>query len=141
MYDLFLFLDDESATIMNDPVLTLDCIPDTLTTKQVRKIFENQFGDHSYIKLESLDTSTWSSAKIGQAMWDIHTLMMDSIAVIPSDNRDIIHDMGESLADMFGNDSSTYAACDTFNKLLKKNAVQILMYPSADSDLWYEDMI
>jgi hypothetical protein len=73
-------------------------------------------------------------------MWDIHTLMMDSIAVIPSDNRDMIHDMGESLADMFGSDSSTYAACDTFNKLLKKNAVQILTYPSADSDLCYEDM-
>lgn len=140
MLNGYLFFDDESATLIEHPVIQVPAGTTELSTDQVREIFLSFFGDYSDEIITPEECADWSKEKIGQAMWDVHCLMMNKVALILPEHEEVITLMGDTLADQFGDDSSTYAACGTFAALLKALSVTIVDFPTSDSDLDYRDM-
>lgn len=139
-YNAYVFYNGETATIVEHPVLqNVAADIDGLTIEQVREVFAYFIGE--YTDAEQIKGhESWSAARIAQAMWDVHTLMFDTCAIISSEHATLISKMGDVLSQQFGGDSSTYAACEAFNTLLLELAVKTIPFPEADSDRWYLDV-
>lgn len=144
-FDLYLFNDDESATIFDDPVLTdVDENIEELSKEQLTKIVVDILKDNSeYTSLEEIEDAkaNWSEEKLAQSVWDVGGLIFDSAAVIDSKHRETLKVVADVLFKQFGDDSSTYRACESFATLLKSLAVKIIPFPSFDGEKYYQEMV
>jgi hypothetical protein len=129
--DVYLFYDDETATIMNEPVARVPLDTEELSGDVVRAILiqclkEN--GLEEYVEL----AAKWEEEKATDAMYDLCTLILDSAALVEQKHAETIELVGAELSKLFGNDSDTYGACGVFNALLKSLAVRVISFPEPD---------
>ena len=130
----YLFFDDESATLFELPVLTLPANTTELTDEMVREILEDCL-HHSPENAKYLPlVAGWDRDKMADAMWELCCLIMNSVALIHPKHAGYLESYGNELAKDFGDDSSTYRACRTFNEMLKQLAVRVIPFPIPDFD-------
>ncbi len=140
---MYPFMDDESATLWNEPVLR-DISSDIadLSRDQLAKVLTDMMAEDKESTPEEIEDAlkNWSYEKLAQAMWDIHCLMFNSAAIVDPCHADMLFKVGEKLSERFGNDSSTYDACASFASILKAVAIKVIPFPAPNSDFYYTEM-
>ena len=132
--DVYLFFDDETATMMDTPVLRVP--PDTqeLTDEMVREILVDCLGhqesNEKYIPL----AAGWDRDKMADAMYALCCLILNNAALIEPKHAETISKVSDALGDCCGGDSSTYNACEAFGNVLKGLAVRVIPFPMPDLD-------
>lgn len=136
-YNLYVFHDDESATLFDYPISTTDDPNQNELTEEQEidlavRCANNQF--HSFTREQ---IKNWSSAMRTTARWDFGSLIFDTIAIVPVEHENTLRVLGNALFESFGDDSSTYRAVETFNSVLKDLAVSTF---KIDCDYGDEDL-
>lgn len=132
--NVYIFCDDETATLFNEPVLQVPEDTKELTDEMVREILIECLGHYKENKKYIPLVANWERDKVADAMWDLCTLIMNSAALIHPKHQEYLETYGNKLAESFGNDSSTYRACDAYNGMLKKLSVRVISFPAPDLD-------
>jgi hypothetical protein len=137
-YLLYPFLDDETATLWSTS--DIHGLPDQeeISHQQLVNIFMEGQGNQPDIP--SSTVAQWSRDKIGQANWDVNTLIFDSVAIVSAEHAEMLKELGETLQEFFGSDGPTYRACKAFNTVLKRMAVKVLPFPGYVDEAYYEEM-
>lgn len=134
LLDVYLFFDDETATMMDTPILQVPANTEELTDEMVREILIDCLGhseeNEQYLPL----VAGWDRDKMADAMWSLCTLILNKAALVPQKHRDTIGKIGEALDDLFGSDSSTYSACASFGRALEGFATRVIPFPMPDLD-------
>jgi len=124
MYHLYVFFNDESATIFNYPFSTTEDPTQTdLTDEQWVDLTMACIGDAPFTHEQ---VANWSREQQTAARWDLGGLIFDTVAILPADLEHSIEVIGDACFDQVGDDSSTYAAVETFNTVLKEFAVKLI---------------
>lgn len=138
-YHLFPYNDDESATILHEPIVTIDTIPPALP-----KEIDHALLAEIYFGLQRINLKEGEQPKY--SMEDLMRMTMDQIAQDISENMtyDFSHvaivphsdavlqmfsDVGEALFELMGDDSSTYRAALAFARILETHSVAKLPFP------------
>lgn len=139
-FNLYVFMDDESATLIECPVLRdVDPNMTELSLEQLREIVRFFYPNDSNCVFKVDEIDGWSREKLGQAMWDGYCLSFSTCAIISETEETKIKLVGEALWKTMGDDSSCYRACEVFATLLKESAVTLVDFPEFDSDKYYDD--
>ena len=132
--DVYLFFDDETATMMDTPVLRVPPNTQELTDEMVREILVDclghQEGNKKYIPL----AAGWDRDKMADAMYALCCLILNNAALIEPKHAETISKVSDALGDCCGGDSSTYNACEAFGNVLKGFAVRVIPFPMPDLD-------
>jgi hypothetical protein len=135
LLDGYLFFDDETATMCDTPSLTgLPANLTELTDDHIREVFIDFISDYTQPKITPEEVMGWSAEKATQAMWSVHTLMLNKVALIHPRHRETIRKAGDALGECCGSDSSTYTACKAFNTMLQGLAVSVIDFPEYNSE-------
>jgi hypothetical protein len=139
-YYVYPFMDDESATIWHAdaPDQTEYIIPGTVDQEEVT---------HEQMVKIALESS--STTYPGQKVWtkkeleamsiqeladhidDFCTLFFDSMAIIPMSRLPELCRASKRATQRMDGDSSTYAAVESFNELVKSLAVKVIEFPQS----------
>lgn len=132
--DVYLFFDDETATMMDTPVLRVPPNTQELTDEMVREILVDCLGyqesNKKYIPL----AAGWDRNKMADAMYALCCLILNNAALIEPKHAETISKVSAALGDCCGGDSSTYNACEAFGNVLKGFAVRVIPFPMPDLD-------
>lgn len=132
--DVYLFFDDETATMMDTPVLRVPADTEQLTDEMVREVLVGCLGhrdeNEKYIPL----AAGWDRDKMADAMWSLSCLILNNAALIDPRHAETISKVSDALGECCGGDSSTYTACGAFSELLKGLAVRVIPFPMPDLD-------
>lgn len=135
MLGIFLFCDDETATIWELPVAFVPEntaeISDEILREIVKSTLSQDDSNSQYVEL----ADSWDRAKLTNAMWDLGGVIFDSAALVPSSDWEYLSQLGETLSKDFGCDSTTYRACAMFNEALKRSALKIIEFPAPNTEL------
>lgn len=135
-YHLFMYHDDESATILNTPVHTIEA------DKPPTELTHDMFAHIVCGLLSSVDPQTIEQclAKTDDQLAEILSedlcLYMTSIGIVPNNKRVLtkLKKGGEALMDTFGDDSACYQAAASFVQM-----VQLVEIGRLDVPQWSED--
>lgn len=132
--DVYLFFDDETATMMDTPVLQVPPGTEELTDEMVREILidclHHQEENEKYIPL----AAGWDRDKMADAMYALCCLILNNAALVEPKHAGTIRKVSDALGECCGSDSSTYNACGAFGDLLKGLAVRVIPFPMPDLD-------
>jgi hypothetical protein len=137
----YVFYNDETATLIEIPSFT--DVPgdlEAVTDDMVREFLWDHINEEWHPGITKEMVMSWSRAKAAQAIWDLCTLIIDTVVLIPKEHESLIKTVGNVLAESMGSDSSTYSACKSFNTILKGLAVKTLPFPCDNSDIDYKDI-
>ncbi len=125
-YHLFPFMDDESATVFNEPILVLeaDQPPTEITDQMLEQILVN-LGTPPNVAMGR------EYQEMADDVWREHGLLLDSCAVIQADDDtlEFLKDIGDDLMEGCGSDSCWYRASAVFSRILKHKAVVVIDFP------------
>jgi hypothetical protein len=121
-YLVYLVSNDESATILNTAMFTLDAIPTEITDEQIYKMV---------VKLLKMNDETLpEDIKTGSAAleWMREEAMYYSenlLVVVPNDGkiRRKLYSVGDALLRTMGDDSSCYRAAETWCSVVQSHGV------------------
>lgn len=140
MLDLYLFNDDETATLFDSPVIQVPADTTELTDDMIRQILLGVGYEGDGFDVVDEEVMTWSVEKVAAAMGDVYCLYMNKVALVPIGEQKTIEQVGEALIKMFGNDSATYKACASFGEFLTEKAVRVLDFPEYTGEVDYRDI-
>ena len=135
--DVYLFFDDETATMMDTPVLRVPPNTRELTDEMVREILIAKLGSTKYLKDHEKYiplAAGWDRDKMADAMYALCCLILNNAALIEPKHAETISKVSDALGDCCGGDSSTYNACEAFGNVLKGLAVRVIPFPMPDLD-------
>jgi hypothetical protein len=135
-FNVYLFFDDQSATLVNVPVLKVPENTTELTDEMVRAIlkwFLESLHDGSGTKYIPL-LENWDRDKMADAMWALCTVLLNRAAIVHPKHEDYLRKYGEELFKDFGGDTSTYRACRSFSETLKSLSLRVVSFPFSDLD-------
>lgn len=121
-YLVYLVSTDESATILNEPVFTLDAIPGDITDEQLFKMVVNLVESNKETLPEDIKTGgdalEWMRE---EAMYYSENLLV----VVPNDGKiqDKLFTVGEALFMTMEDDSSCYRAAETWCSVVQSHGV------------------
>lgn len=125
-YHLFPFYDDESATVLSEPILTIetDGPPDDLTDSMLREMLLN-------LGSQPADVDGLSFYEMADLVYTAHGLRLDSCAVIPAGDNvlEFLEEVGTAVMDGCGSDSCWYRASAVFSQILKNKAAVVIDFP------------
>lgn len=131
-YGLYVFLDDESATIWDEPFShSYNPEQTDLTLKQRVDLVSKAQNPRAFTREQ---IAAWPEEAQYQFLWDRCTLQFNSVAVIPPEHEEMLRSVADACYESFGTDSSTYRAVEIFNRVLKGLAVKVFRIPIGDSD-------
>lgn len=132
--DVYLFFDDETATMMDTPVLRVPPNTQELTDEMVREILVDCLGHQESNKKCIPLAAGWDRNKMADAMYALCCLILNNAALIEPKHAETISKVSAALGDCCGGDSSTYNACEAFGNVLKGFAVRVIPFPMPDLD-------
>ena len=132
--DVYLFFDDETATMMDTPVLRVPPNTQELTDEMVREILVDCLGHQESNKKYIPLAAGWDRNKMADAMYALCCLILNNAALIEPKHAETISKVSAALGDCCGGDSSTYNACEAFGNVLKGLAVRVIPFPMPDLD-------
>lgn len=132
--DVYLFFDDETATMMDTPVLRVPPNTQELTDEMVREILVDCLGHQESNKKYIPLAAGWDRNKMADAMYALCCLILNNAALIEPKHAETISKVSAALGDCCGGDSSTYNACKAFGNVLKGLAVRVIPFPMPDLD-------
>lgn len=128
-YNLYVFHDDESATIFDEPFShTDDPTQDELTEEQKIDLAVRCSDCYEEPPAREI-VATWSDKKKTAWRWESAGLIFDTVAIVPVEHAHAIEVLSNAMCNMFGDDSSTYAAVEAFNDTLKALSVKVFTIP------------
>lgn len=132
-YLLYPFYDDESATVFSEPIITVeaDQPPSEITEVLLRDILVA-------LGMDKEKAEAMSYGDLADAVWEEHTLILDSCAVIEDDGKvvEFLKETGDALMEGCGSDSCWYKASEAFSRILKNRAVVVLDFPFPSEDVF-----
>ena len=131
--DLYLFCDDETATLWETPLVQVPANIEEIDDALLRRIFLNSLSEHNRDYTEAEVEAMDRKALVAEFYHEIG-VNLNKAALVPQSQRATIAKIGESLSEDFGGDSATYRACEHFGETLAAMAVKILDFPTYDED-------
>jgi hypothetical protein len=119
-YLVYLVSTDESATILNEPVFELDEIPSEITDEQVFDMVVGLLKTNNETLPENIKTG---SEALEWMREEAIYYSEDLLVVVPNTGsvREKLFTVGDALFDTMGDDSSCYAAAESWSNVVRSH--------------------